>query len=146
VVTTTHFVVFTDLDERTAGKAAAELEATRDALIAAVWPGTAFADASRMRAYVLANAKEFQGILGPYVAALFAPGAQSGFYLPAPIELWSSNAGLQPNTPSSLLRHAMTHQLAAAAFSRAPPWLEEGLAQVLETVHVASDGRSVVLG
>jgi tetratricopeptide (TPR) repeat protein len=40
----------------------------------------------------------------------------------------------------------MTHQLIAAAMSRAPLWLDEGLARVMESAQVTTDGRSVSVG
>jgi tetratricopeptide (TPR) repeat protein len=146
IVTTTHFVVYTDLDERTAGKAAAELEATRDVLISATWPGSSWGQLARTHVYVLATGDEYQRIFGPDLHGLFAPGQRPALYIHAPVDAWSSKSELLPNTPVAALRHEMAHQLVAAAVGPAPIWLEEGLAQFLETARVADDGRSLVLG
>jgi tetratricopeptide (TPR) repeat protein len=146
IATTTHFVVYTDVDQRAAGKAAAELEATRDALISATWPGSSWGQLARTRVYVLATSDEYQRVFGPELHGLFAPGQPPAFYIHAPVDTWSSKSELLPNTPVSALRHEMAHQLVAAAVGPAPLWLEEGLAQFLETARIADDGRSLVLG
>jgi tetratricopeptide (TPR) repeat protein len=146
VITTTHFVIFTDLDERAAGKAAGELEATRDALIAAVSPGATLRDMARMRVFVLADAHEYHEVFGPDVSGLYAPTTPGAFFIHAPVDV--VHAGVEPRSrsTSSTLMHTMAHQLVAAVFPHAPPWLDEGLAQFVETVQVATDGRSIVLG
>src|SRR5262245_44585982 len=59
-VTTEHFVLYTDLDERTVLEAARELEITRDSLISAAWPKFKFPDLARTRVYVLANGLDFE--------------------------------------------------------------------------------------
>jgi tetratricopeptide (TPR) repeat protein len=145
-VTTRHFELYTDLDEETAVEAAKELEKTRDALITAAWPAFAFPDVVRTQVFVLSNGLDFERFLGRRLWGLFVPGTRPAFYLYGPPSRWSPRATMNQVAPSSVLRHEMTHQLAAAVFRRAPRWFKEGLAQFLETVQITPDSKSIVVG
>jgi tetratricopeptide (TPR) repeat protein len=143
LVATDHFVVYSDLDEATATRAAYELETTRDALIAAIWPGATFPELARVRAFVLGNPDEFQRSFGPYARARYAAEPFPAFFLHAPIAEWGAAAPGEAWSAAAELRHEMAHQLVAAAMKGAPLWLHEGLASVLETTHVTGSGSSV---
>src|SRR6185436_221833 len=67
------------------------------------------------------------------------------FYLYGLPSQWDSRTTLLAES-TSVVRHEMTHQLAAAVFSHEPRWFAEGLAQFLETVHESDDHKSVVVG
>jgi tetratricopeptide (TPR) repeat protein len=145
-ITTQHFELYTDLDAEAAVEAAKELEKTRDALITAAWPSFPFPDVVRTQVFVLSNGLDFERIFGHRMWGLFANGTRPAFYLYGPPSRWAPRASLLQVAPSSVLRHEMTHQLAAAVFRRAPRWFEEGLAQFLETVQITADGKSIVVG
>jgi tetratricopeptide (TPR) repeat protein len=145
-VTTTHFELYTDLDERTSLEAAEELETTRDALISAAWPEFHFPELVRTRVFVLANGLDFEREFGPSLHGLFEGGSRPAFYLYGPPDRWSTRWSLQQRAPSSVLRHEMTHQLAAVVYARAPNWFAEGIAQFLETVQTSEDRQTVRVG
>src|SRR6185369_5218787 len=54
-VTSPHFVLWTDFDEKTAEQAATVLENTRDALVSAAWPERNFDGAARTEVFVLTS-------------------------------------------------------------------------------------------
>lgn len=145
-LTTPHFVLYTDLDREPAIEAAEELEKTRAALIRAAWPTFSFPDVVRTQVYVLKNGLDFERYFDRYVWGLFVHGAHPSFYLYGPPSRWAPRRALDQPAPSSVLRHEMTHQLAASVFPRTPHWFAEGLAQFLETVQITQDGKSVVVG
>ena len=143
---TPHFELYTDLDTQTAVEAANELERTRDALITAAWPTFRFPDVVRTQVFVLRNGIDFERYFGARVGGLFAGGTRPAFFLHGPPSRWAPRVRLDQAAPSSILRHEMTHQLAAAVFPRTPQWFGEGLAQFLETVQITADGTTVVVG
>lgn len=145
-VTTPHFVLYTDLDRKTAVEGALELERTRDALISAAWPSYEFPAMVRTRVFVLANGLDFERVFGKALQGLFAPGTRPAFYLYGPPSRWSTRWSLDLRLSSSVLRHEMAHQLASAVYTRTPRWFDEGLAQFLETIGVSEDGNSVIIG
>ena len=145
-ITTQHFELYTDLDAEAAVDAAKELEKTRDALITAAWPRFAFPDVVRTQVFVLSNGLDFERFLGRRLWGLFVPGTRPAFYLYGPPSRWAPRATMNQVAPSSVLRHEMTHQLAASVFRRAPRWFKEGLAQFLETVQITPDGQSIIVG
>ena len=143
-VTTANFVVMTDLEEQHAVEAASELERTRAALLAAL-AKLEVPDLVRVRVFVLKSEADFRGLFENQRAALFDTGKRPAFYLLGPAANWSTRDNGQ-NPSALIVRHAMAHQLADAIFRRAPAWFHEGLAQFLETVRIAEDGQSVVVG
>jgi tetratricopeptide (TPR) repeat protein len=145
LVAAPHFLVYSDLDEATAARAAQELEATRDALVSALQIGSQLTDLARVRVFVLASPDEFQRSFGPYAEVKNARDPFPALFLHAPVA-WGAASPGPAWSAAALLRHEMTHQLIAAAMSRAPLWLEEGLARVMESAQVTTDGRSVTVG
>jgi tetratricopeptide (TPR) repeat protein len=91
----------------------------------------------------LGNPDEFQRNFGPYARARYAAEPFPAFFLHAPIAEWGAAAPGEAWSAAAELRHEMAHQLVAAALTRAPLWLQEGLASVLETTHVTASGSSV---
>ena len=144
-VTTTHFVVQTDLDERAAIEAAQELELSRDALISAAWPNFEFSETVRTEVFALASDLEFHRLFGPHTGGIFThAGVYPSLCLSGPPSDWVRGTG---GSAGSTLRHELAHQLAAAVFPALPPrWFTEGLATMLETVRVSSDRASVFIG
>jgi tetratricopeptide (TPR) repeat protein len=47
---------------------------------------------------------------------------------------------------ASVLRHELTHHIAAAVYGRQPLWFSEGQAQFLESLELSQDGRTVTVG
>jgi tetratricopeptide (TPR) repeat protein len=94
----------------------------------------------------LSSGLDFERYIGRHIWGLFVHGTRPSFYLYGPPSRWAPRASLSQSAPSSVLRHEMTHQLAAAVFGRTPRWFSEGLAQFLETVQITSDGNSIVVG
>src|SRR4051812_10955836 len=125
-VTTQHFELYTDLDAETAVEAAKELETTRDALITAAWPAFPFPDVVRTHVFVLSNGLDFERMFGRNVWGFYVGGTRPTFYLYGPPSRWAPRRTMLQVAPSSVLRHEMTHQLAAAVFRRAPRWFKEG--------------------
>src|SRR5262249_49796262 len=59
---------------------------------------------------------------------------------------WEHRATLATAETTSILKHELTHHLAAQIFRRQPKWFAEGIAQFLETVRLGDDRKSVILG
>ena len=145
-VTTAHFVVQTNLEEREAVEAANELELSRDALISAAWPNFEFPETIRTEVFALASDSEFHRLFGANTSGQFShAGVHPSFCLSGPPSSWVR--GEPSGTVGSSLRHELAHQLAAAVFPASPPrWFNEGLATLLETVRVSPDLASVFIG
>jgi hypothetical protein len=145
-VRTPHFVVFAELDARTAVRAAQALEDARDALIAAAWPKLDFSNLEPTEVYVLADHSEFGRVFGRSVAGVHDGGAVvPRVFLSGPPETWDRVA--DPRfAAASLLRHELAHQLASLVYRRQPRWFAEGLAQFLATVVYAANHATVLMG
>jgi tetratricopeptide (TPR) repeat protein len=145
-VTTPHFVLRTDFDDELAREAAQKLESSRDDLVSAAWPSFQFPEGVRTEVFVLSNGLDFERLFGRKADALFSSaGDRPRFYLYGPPSHWDSRESLAAES-TSVVRHEMSHQLAAAVYSHEPLWFAEGLAQFLETVHESDDHKSVVVG
>jgi hypothetical protein len=144
-VDTPHFIVRTDLSSSNAREAGVAMEATRDALVSAAWPHYPFKAEPRTDVYVLANGLDFERYFGRHTAGIFFHSSPPMVFLYGSPDRWelrrSSHAPV-----NSVLRHEMTHQLAAEVFPRQPRWFAEGLADFLEVAYYSDDGRSIVLG
>jgi hypothetical protein len=145
-ITTTSFVLRTDLDAPSAMRAAEALEATRDALISAAWPGFAFGNRQPTDVYVLSSVVDFREHFGHDTSGVFfhGSGMSPTFVLGGAAEQWAVPPRLWAG--SSPLRHELAHQLAAEVYPRQSRWFSEGLADFLETVHYSDDQGSVVIG
>jgi hypothetical protein len=144
-VTTPHFVLRTDFDEKTAIAVAKSLEATRDTLVSASWPTANFGETERLHAIALANKDDFKSAFGSVIAGVFSSRPIPTFIISGDPEKWETGM-YRWGGPTSILRHEMAHQLSAAVMPDQPHWFAEGLAQFLETVHPSDDGASVVVG
>ncbi|MET0592245.1 MAG: DUF1570 domain-containing protein, partial [Polyangiaceae bacterium] len=142
-VETPHFVVNTNLASRDAKHAGAALESTRDALISAAFSDHVFAN-QKTQVYVVARGMDFERYFGKKTG-LFVAAPTPTFFLHGKAESWEVRRGA-PSDERSVLRHEMAHQLANEAWPRQARWFSEGLANFLEPLYYASDGRHVVLG
>jgi tetratricopeptide (TPR) repeat protein len=170
---TAHFTLRTDLDPEPAMRAAVEIERTRAALVAAMWPPVQEVGVEPVDVIVLRDGMEFERYAGRGTNGLY-----SHLALPPRIVLWGSpdrwevrvggprwldlpgNRGLSPVVrqellahldvvragSSSVLRHELAHHLAAAVYGRQPIWFSEGQAQFLESLRLSEDGRSATIG
>jgi Flp pilus assembly protein TadD len=144
-VTTSHFVLRTDFDDQTALAAAKKLEATRDDLISAAWPSFHFPDGARTEVFVLSNGLDFERFFSRKATGLFSGGDRPTFFLHGHPDRWDERSTLAAES-TSVVRHEMAHQLAAAVYAHEPRWFAEGIAQFLETVHESDDHKSVIVG
>src|SRR5262249_6970771 len=143
-ITTPHFVVYTDLDARSATDAGRELETIRDAVVAAAGVNFEVPDLAPTRVFILDDEAEFERAFGERRTVSFVPGPRAAFYLGGAPAKWPVRTGRLRS--SSALQHPMAHLLAAAVFPSAPRWFDEGLALFLETVAISDDGRSLLVG
>jgi tetratricopeptide (TPR) repeat protein len=144
-VTSPHFVLWTDFDEKTAQQAATVLEDTRDALVSAAWPERNFADAARTEVFVLTEGFEFERLFGPKTDGVYLQRPRPAFYLYGEPDRWQTLVSLR-EAPNSRVRHEMAHLLAAQVFAHEPKWFAEGFAEYFETLRYSDDGQSVLVG
>jgi hypothetical protein len=135
----------TDLNADDALHAGRALEETRDALISAAWPNFPFPEGESTVVFVLSEGLEFKHYFGKLIDGIFFHTSPPMVFLHGPPSRWELRRSLHQPT-DSVLRHEMTHELAAKVFRTHPRWFSEGLAQFLEAVYYSEDGKSVVLG
>jgi len=172
---TAHFTLRTDLEPDAAIHAAVEIERTRAALLAAMWPSVKDVGVETVDVVVLADGMEFERYAGRASNGLY-----SHLALPPRIVLWGAPerwevrvggprwqevpAGNRNSSSevlryefnahlpvvragsSSPLRHELAHHIAAAVYGRQPLWFSEGQAQFLESLKLSEDGRSATVG
>lgn len=139
-VQTPHFIITTDVDEREARRLAHQLETSWYTLTAFYnWmtPGRR-APAQRFRVYYLAREDDFEHLVGAGVAAGLV--TQAGDY---------SGERIAVSHHGSLLHrdvavHELVHMFNNHYVPGAPTWLNEGLANYLETMRVR--GTQVTFG
>jgi hypothetical protein len=144
-VDTPHFVLRTDLGSADAREAGVAIEATRDALVSAAWPKFPFKAGPKTEVYILANGVDFERYFGRRTAGIFFHSSPPMVFLYGSASRWELRRSSH-DPVNSVLRHEMTHQLAAEVFARQPKWFAEGLADFLEVAYYSDDGRSIVLG
>jgi tetratricopeptide (TPR) repeat protein len=84
---------------------------------------------------------------GPDLLGLFMHGAYPPMaFLYGPPDKWEHRATLALDETTSVLKHELVHHLAAFIYRREPRWFAEGLAQYLETLRFAEDGKTAILG
>jgi len=153
---TPHFTLRTDLSAEDALRAALEIERTRAALMAAMFPPVEEVGVETVDVIVLADGMEFERYAGRA-----SDGLYSHLALPPRIVLWGAPDRWEVRVSgphsvkfpsavragsSSVLRHELAHHIAAAIYGHQPLWFSEGQAQFLESLRLAEDGRSATLG
>ncbi|MGO9064626.1 MAG: DUF1570 domain-containing protein [Myxococcaceae bacterium] len=168
-----HFTLRTNLDPDTAMQAAVEIERTRTALVAAMWPAVHEVGVEPVDIIVFRDRLEFERYAGDGSRGIYSHSA-----LPPRIILWGSperweqrpgaELVLPPTNPrrpasvgqdelavhlqyvqngsSSVLRHELAHHVASAVYPRLPLWFSEGQAEFLESLKLSEDGRKATLG
>jgi tetratricopeptide (TPR) repeat protein len=144
-VSTSHFVLRTDLDAETARRAAAELELNRDMLVSAAWSSVEIPEWTRAEVYVLADSTEYHVRFGDGVDSASISGEPQQFFLHGAPEHWEPR-WMTKAAPNSQLRYHLAARMAWLIYPTAPAWFQVGVAQFLEPVHLSDDRSSVVLG
>lgn len=143
---TAHFTLDTDLDAVDGAEAVRQLEHTRAALLSAAWPKAQLPQGERVHAIVLADDLDFERLFSRQVGALTQRGSEMLLVMTGPPSRWEKRPSLAADASSSVLRHELSHYLASYFYLRQPRWFSEGLAQFLETIQVAPDGKTAELG
>jgi tetratricopeptide (TPR) repeat protein len=141
-----HVVLRTDLNSRDAREAALTVERYRAELIAAAWPRANFpmGDAIEMTAF--AGRGDFEHYFTRRVTGVFFHDLPPQAVMWGAADGWEQRKFMASPETTSILRHELTHHLAASIFRRQPRWFSEGLAQFLETIRPTDDRKSVVIG
>ncbi len=146
-VQTAHVTLRTDLRLQDARRAALAVERTRAALLVAAWPGLQLMQPERIDVVVLSNHQDFEGYFGGRIGGLFVDRVYPPTaYLYGAPESWEHRETLALEETTSVLKHELTHHLAAYVYRRQPKWFSEGLAQFLETMRLSPDGKTATLG
>jgi tetratricopeptide (TPR) repeat protein len=145
-VKSAHVTLKTDLDPEEARRAAMAVERTRAGLLAAAWAGAKL-QPERIEVVVFASQSEFVRYFGANIGGIFIHGSYPPMaFLYGPPDKWEHRATLALDETTSVLKHELVHHLAAFIYRREPRWFAEGLAQYLETLRFAEDGKTAVLG
>ena len=141
-----HVKLRTDLGSGDAREAALTVERYRAEIIAAAWPRASFPPGDVIEMTVLANGVDFERYFGRTIAGSFFHDVPPHAIMYGSPDRWEKRATLRLSETNSILKHELTHHLAAMVFKRQPKWFAEGLAQFLETVRPSDDGKSVIVG
>ncbi len=135
-----HFVVQTDLSESAARQMAEDVEAARQALLAALGAPTD-EGAAPVELIVFERDRDMTETTGqPNVKGYFTAHLASDLELQRVVV---TAGGLDEETRLTL-QHELTHEIVRRRTARVPWWLSEGLAETFSTVRV--DGREIVVG
>ena len=127
-------------------KAAVLAEQTRAALLAAAWPGSRL-DQDRIELVVFSNHQDFERYFGDFVADKVVLGDYPPtVYLFGSPDRWERRVTLEEEATVSVLKEALAQHLASFFYRRQPRWFSIGLAEYLETLRIAADGRTAILG
>ena len=141
-VKTPHFIVRTNLDVPAAIDAGVTLEAERDAIVAAAWPGFPFEEGDRTEAVVHANRERFrhyfENDIGAFGINAIGVDSPPRFY----------TAGLPARHPwdGAWVRFALVQELLKKVYPRRARWFAAGLGGLLQTVREADNGKSILIG
>ena len=145
-VKTKHVTVKTDLGRKDALRTAVLAEQTRAALLAAAWPGSRL-DQDRIELVVFSNHQDFERYFGDFVADKVVLGDYPPtVYLFGSPDRWERRVTLEEEATVSVLKEALAQHLATFFYRRQPRWFSIGLAEYLETLRIAADGRTALLG
>lgn len=141
-----HVTVKTDLSRKDAVRAAVLGEQTRAALLAAAWPGSRL-DQDRIELIVFSNHQEFERYFGDFLSDKVVLGdyPPTVFLYGAP-DRWERRVTLELEGTVSVLKEALAQHLSTFFYRRQPRWFSIGLAEFLETLRVAEDGKTATLG
>ncbi len=145
-VKTKHVTVKTDLGRKDAIRTAVLAEQTRAALLAAAWPGSRL-DQDRIELVVFSDHQDFERYFGDFVPDKVVLGDYPPtVYLFGAPDRWERRVTLEDEATVSVLKEALAQHLATFFYRRQPRWFAIGLAEYLETLRIAQDGRTAILG
>jgi len=145
-VTTPHITIKTDLSLDDAQHAAVLAEQTRAALLSAAFSGAKLSQ-ERFQIVIFRSHQDFEGYFGDFVdhkwgLVDFPPTV---FIFGSPYQ-WEKRGAVELDTTTSVLKRTLAQHLEASIYRRLPRWFSVGLAEFLETLHLAEDGKSATLG
>lgn len=126
-LTTTNFIVRTDLEEGPARDEVRRLEALRSALLSALLPGLEL-PTGQLPVIILRSSGEWRQVFRPAIAGIMVERV-----LFKPLILYSGGGIVQD---IDLVKHELTHFILRLYLHNLPPWLDEGVALFFETMHV----------
>jgi tetratricopeptide (TPR) repeat protein len=141
-----HVTLRTDLGSGAARDAALTVERYRAEIIAAAWPKATFPPNDVIEMTVFGNGIDFERYFGRNIVGVFFHDLPPHAVMYGTPDRWEQRATLALQETNSVLKHELTHHLAASIFKRQPKWFAEGVAQFLETVRPSDDGKSVLIG
>jgi hypothetical protein len=136
-LTTEHFAVRTDLGDAAAHEVITDLEETRAAMLAAVWPG-APGPPDRVPVIALASNRELSTFTDPDVRGIWIRKA------PFPATIVAG--AIHDRDRRQVLRHELAHHLSRWFLPQQPLWFSEGIATFLETIHYDRERQRAVVG
>jgi Flp pilus assembly protein TadD len=141
-----HVVLRTDLGSGAAREATLAVERYRAEIIAAAWPRATLPANDVIEMTVFGNGLDFERYFGQTITGIFFHELPPHAVMWGSSDRWERRATLATPETNSVLKHELTHHLAASVFRRQPKWFAEGLAQFLETVRPSDDRKSVIIG
>jgi tetratricopeptide (TPR) repeat protein len=129
---TEHIVLKTDLGQKAAEEAVVRAEKYRAALLAGAWPGAT--PQQRTQLVVFSNYIDFRR----YFGGLLREKVGFGIFPPT--------AFLFGAPDGASLKRALVNSLSPFFYRRQPRWFSAGLAGFLETLQLAEDGKSGLVG
>ncbi|MCA9579777.1 MAG: hypothetical protein KC668_30325, partial [Myxococcales bacterium] len=133
---TAHIRLTTDEPSRYAQRFAAEMERTRSAFVDTFFQCAEVGDADPLDVVAFREVDAFER----YMAHRWDVEDVHGFVTTRPQRLVERPPALalrtRPSDALRLFRHELTHRLVARCTPQAPAWMDEGLAEVLETANV----------
>lgn len=139
-LTSSHFVVRTNLGPDDARAATVELERARAALLPA-FLGANPAD-RKLEVVLLQNAAQLQSL----TAEAPMEGAFTHDWRGSLMVISSDSSMFEQHPRLQVLLHALTHFYAAQSYRRLPRWLAEGLALYLETITIDAEAKNATRG
>ena len=138
-LTSDHFVLSTDLPSEDALASIQVLERTRQALLVAAWGNRSSGPKPKVDVVILAHSAA--------LAELAGGGGPVGWVSGGSGKLLMVLAGSAKDIAAQpIVRHELFHSLAAFLLINQPRWVNEGLAEYMETLEVSPDEPQVVLG
>jgi Protein of unknown function (DUF1570) len=143
---TEHFDLSTDLPAEEARRAAETLEQTRNALLSAAWSRASDSRITSRTSVVVLRDKLDLDHYAPHYDGIFSGLVRPTIFTSGTPDRWVRRTTVADESTTSVLRHELVHRLAAGIYGRQPRWFAEGLAQFLETIVIAEDGKTATLG
>ena len=145
-LTTDHFDLATDLAPTDARMAAEALEKTRHALLQAAWTHVDDRITERTTVVVFREKLDYDHYQHGKSIGLYTWAVRPTIFIYGLPDQWAQRTALSDESSTSVVRHELTHRLAAGIYGRQPRWFAEGLAQFLETTALSEDGKTATLG